>query len=259
MPNARPSEVLFGEILGAIRCRPSALPPKYAPVSPANVPARIAASAAPPWSSSRSMIAWAIARPTQKRRAAPRRCRTRRPPPRARRASARSQRRSRRRRRAAPARGRRGSRRRTSADEGDEAGQPRGPDLVEHLVELVQAGQAEQRRAGGEPPAALHDDEDREDDRRGRATRDARAEVGHGSAPPNRRWRRAYSASAALERLAGEVRPQLVGEHELGVRRLPDQEVRQPLLAARADHEVGIVHGRARRAARGTPPRPRPS
>src|ERR1700726_3441427 len=35
-----------------------------------------------------------------------------------------------------------------------------------------------------------------------------------------------------LERLAGEVRPQLVAEYELRVSRLPQQVVGQPLLAA---------------------------
>src|ERR1700722_14073296 len=45
-----------------------------------------------------------------------------------------------------------------------------------------------------------------------------------------------------LERLAREVRPQLVAEDELGVRRLPQQVVRQALLAARADDQVGVVH-----------------
>src|SRR4051812_28987380 len=45
-----------------------------------------------------------------------------------------------------------------------------------------------------------------------------------------------------LERLAGEVGPQLVAEDELGVGGLPQQVVGQPLLAAGADHEVGVVH-----------------
>src|SRR3954469_22343492 len=45
-----------------------------------------------------------------------------------------------------------------------------------------------------------------------------------------------------LERLGGEVGPQLVAEDQLGVRGLPQQVVRQPPLAAGADHEVGLVH-----------------
>src|SRR6185436_6453545 len=45
-----------------------------------------------------------------------------------------------------------------------------------------------------------------------------------------------------LEGLAREVGPQLIGEDQLGVRRLPQQVVRQPPLAARADDQVGVVH-----------------
>src|SRR4051794_32050129 len=53
-----------------------------------------------------------------------------------------------------------------------------------------------------------------------------------------------------LERLAREVRPQLVAEHELRVGDLPEQVVRDAQLAARADQEVGIVHvGRVQVAA----------
>src|SRR5262249_14438383 len=45
-----------------------------------------------------------------------------------------------------------------------------------------------------------------------------------------------------FERAAVEVGPELVAEHELRVGALPEQEVRNPLLAAGADQEVGIVH-----------------
>src|SRR3954447_9680790 len=45
-----------------------------------------------------------------------------------------------------------------------------------------------------------------------------------------------------LEGLAGEVRPQLVGEDQLGVGGLPHQVVGEPPLAAGADDEVGVVH-----------------
>ncbi len=41
-----------------------------------------------------------------------------------------------------------------------------------------------------------------------------------------------------------EVRPQAVGEHELRVGGLPDEEVADPLLAAGADDEVGVRAGR---------------
>src|SRR5256885_8863850 len=53
---------------------------------------------------------------------------------------------------------------------------------------------------------------------------------------------RAVLRQRRLEGLAREVRPQLVAEDQLGVRRLPHQVVRQPPLAARADDEVGVVH-----------------
>src|SRR5438046_1229730 len=43
-----------------------------------------------------------------------------------------------------------------------------------------------------------------------------------------------------IEICAGEVRPQRVREDELRIVRLPEQEVREPHLARRAYHEVGI-------------------
>src|SRR5918994_2881235 len=43
------------------------------------------------------------------------------------------------------------------------------------------------------------------------------------------------------EALLVEVRPERVVEDELGVRGLPEQEVRDPLLARRADDEIGIA------------------
>src|SRR3954454_24391802 len=52
----------------------------------------------------------------------------------------------------------------------------------------------------------------------------------------------AVPRQGGLERLACEVGPQLVDEHQLGVGRLPHQVVRQPPLAARADDEVGVMH-----------------
>src|SRR3954447_2818283 len=53
---------------------------------------------------------------------------------------------------------------------------------------------------------------------------------------------RAVLGQRGLEGLAGEVGPQLVAEHQLRVGRLPHQVVGQPVLAARADDEVGVVH-----------------
>src|SRR4051812_46543471 len=41
---------------------------------------------------------------------------------------------------------------------------------------------------------------------------------------------------------AREIRPQRVEEDELGIRRLPQQEVRRPLFTARADEQVDVRH-----------------
>src|SRR3712207_8776262 len=46
--------------------------------------------------------------------------------------------------------------------------------------------------------------------------------------------------SCVGEVLAPEARPQLVREDELGVGALPEEEVRQPPLAARAYQQVGV-------------------
>ena len=61
-------------------------------------------------------------------------------------------------------------------------------------------------------------------------------------APRNGGCARSYSASAASKASRVEVRPQLLAEDELRVGALPEQEVRDPLLAAGADQEVGLVH-----------------
>src|ERR1700691_4805698 len=45
-----------------------------------------------------------------------------------------------------------------------------------------------------------------------------------------------------LEGRAGEDGPELVAEDELGVGRLPQEVVGEPLLAAGADDQVGVVH-----------------
>ena len=50
----------------------------------------------------------------------------------------------------------------------------------------------------------------------------------------------AYSSSGGPESLLSEVRPQRVVEDELRVRRLPQEEVRDPLLTRRSDHEIRI-------------------
>ena len=68
---------------------------------------------------------------------------------------------------------------------------------------------------------------------------------GRGSAAPRALPAEPARAPGELEqRLVeggrAEVRPQAVGEHELGVGGLPDEEVADPLLAAGADDEVGV-------------------
>src|SRR4051794_39084066 len=62
------------------------------------------------------------------------------------------------------------------------------------------------------------------------------------SAPPEPPPAPGELGQRRLERRAREVGPQLVAEDELRVRRLPEQVVRHPLLAARADDEVRVVH-----------------
>ncbi len=63
MPISSPSTVLLGDSRGASGRRPYIRPPKYAPVSPMNVPTRTSTMIPPPWGSSRSSTAWASASP----------------------------------------------------------------------------------------------------------------------------------------------------------------------------------------------------
>src|SRR5689334_24586715 len=64
---------------------------------------------------------------------------------------------------------------------------------------------------------------------------------------PPRLWLAAEASMAAgeleqrgVERIGPEVGPQRVAAVELRVRRLPDEEVREPLLAAGPDHEIRV-------------------
>src|SRR4029079_2076035 len=66
---------------------------------------------------------------------------------------------------------------------------------------------------------------------------------GSSSAPEAPRAARVLE-ERVVECLRPEVRPQDVAEHELRVGALPDQEVADPLLAARPDEEVGGRHPR---------------
>ena len=172
-------------------------------------------------------------------------------------------------------------------DDAEEAGQP-------HRLDVARTGRTARRGRGSPatasasanqiPPSTMivdanGDRRDRDDDPRGqlraaaarlaaRARRGAGARGGGGapaaapaaraiSGPRSAARRALNSASARLERVAVEVRPQLVAEDELGVRRLPQEVVAQALLAARADDEVRVVHlGRVEQR-RGSPPRRR--
>ena len=70
---------------------------------------------------------------------------------------------------------------------------------------------------------------------------------------PKRRCRRRRRPGPP-QLVAPEVGPHHVGEVELGVGRLPEQEVRQPLLARGADHQVGRrQRARVERRARTSP------
>src|SRR5262245_22925061 len=52
-----------------------------------------------------------------------------------------------------------------------------------------------------------------------------------------------------LEMLLAEVRPQRIDEHQLGVSRLPKQEIADALLTAGADQQIGIGHPRRQQLA----------
>src|SRR4051812_22990427 len=76
----------------------------------------------------------------------------------------------------------------------------------------------------------------------GTANRILRARSPPTSAPPEAPDARLIRGQRLLEVGAREVRPQDLGEVELAVGRLPHQEVRDPLLAAGADHQIRIMH-----------------
>src|SRR5262245_39775049 len=48
---------------------------------------------------------------------------------------------------------------------------------------------------------------------------------------------------AGAQMRGAEVRPHRVGENELGVGALPEQKIREPLLAAGADQEIDVAAG----------------
>ena len=114
-------------------------------------------------------------------------------------------------------------------------GVPRGPEESEDL----DGGKDGDDRDGGREdgaPEGQDDEQDRDED--GGADRP----LAHASSParqrPNRRWRRGVLEEGGVEGVGSELRPEQVGEVQLGVLGLPDQEVADALLAAGPDQEV---------------------
>src|SRR4051794_41073593 len=86
----------------------------------------------------------------------------------------------------------------------------------------------------------------------GIAKRIRRARSPPTSAAPEAADTRLVGGQRLLEVRAREVGPQDLREVQLAVGGLPEQEVRDALLAARADHEVRVVHlGRVEQRAEG--------
>ena len=73
--------------------------------------------------------------------------------------------------------------------------------------------------------------------------------------PPNRRSRRGIFGERGAQRVAVEIGPQRVDEQQLGIGRLPQQEVGQPHLARGADQQVERRQVARCRARRRSPPR----
>ena len=211
-------------------------------MSPANVPTRTSATMPPPCGRSRRSTAWASGE------ADPRHARARRPRPPgpvARGVGDRDEEqdgeeRGERRARPGPAspscggdderRSRRGTRRASAG---------RGVVGAEQLVH------ADRGRAARRPRRTTRRPRPRSRSRtpaRARRRRSATRGPAAHQRPPNRRRRCGVLRQRGLERRAVEVRPQLVDEDQLGVRRLPHEVVAEPPLAARADDEVRVVH-----------------
>ena len=87
---------------------------------------------------------------------------------------------------------------------------------------------------------------------RGAAAAPARVAI---SGPRSGAGAPSYSASAASKSAREKSGHSTSVKHELRVGGLPHQVVREPLLAARADDQVGVVHLGRVEVARGTPPR----
>src|SRR3954447_22366766 len=255
-PIASPSTVLFGEMRGASGRRPNVRPPTYAPVSPTNVPTSTLTTTPSPCGRSRSMTACAKPSPIQARpsivtdtpgmppgracsidsrntsgrqhtkassaRARPPACAATSSPARP----------------ASPARrdGRvneniwNRSCRQIAPSANRPAANTQSPKPTISSAKAI-AGIAAAMR-GPRSPAPL----------RGGGARRCSGRRAAISAPSQPAPAARELGQRGLERLAAEVGPQLVAEHELRVRRLPQQVVGQALLAGGADHEVGVVH-----------------
>ena len=161
-------------------------------------------------------------------------------------------------------------------DEAEVAREHERAQLPRDPVELVQRDEAAGEREPEEPPAAEVDDADdeREQDR---DDRDPRPERAHTAAHPltsetgqlgicaaeRVSVRRSAAVCARTPRarpaaVRAEVGPERVHEHELGVRGLPEEEVRDALLAGGADDEVGVRELRRVEPLRERLPRTRP-
>ena len=238
VPPTKPSQDFPGEIVGAILCRPIVRPTKYAAVSSANTAIRTVNTTRRPFSGmSRSSTSEARPPPTQttpsnvseiaavaEGRASEKPKTTNatstvaKMPPTIQETSPTS----------APSRVR---------SEPDVATEYERTEAATHRVELVQSHQPTDEGGREEPPAAEpHDPED--DRQQHQGDDDPRPEGAH--RPPNRRSRAANAAERCPQVVGAEVGPERVGEDELGVRRLPEHEVRDPELARRADQQVDL-------------------
>ena len=109
---------------------------------------------------------------------------------------------------------------------------------VQQPARLESGKRSEQGDTRADPGVAEQEDDDDDRHEHGRADQ----ALAHGVRLSGRSGvvRRANSAQGGVEGGRREVGPQHVGEVELGVRRLPDQEVADALLATGADEQVEI-------------------
>ena len=111
----------------------------------------------------------------------------------------------------------------------------------------AEIGDAQSRAAPGQPPKQraaarlrLAADRPRPGLPASRVRGRPRQDPACAASPPKRRSRRRIFGDGAFQRGAVEIRPERRNENELAIGRLPEQEIRQPLLAAGADDEIRI-------------------